>query len=76
MCAYISVDCPPVPRNATPQYLACESQLVARHIRTQTRRSLNECVLVRLAAQAVPSLSSVSYYYCGAAIESMITKIS
>ena len=41
MCAYLSVGCPPVPRNATPQYLACESQLVARHIRTQTRRSLN-----------------------------------
>ena len=64
------------PGNAAPQYLARGSPLVARHIRTQTRRSLNECVLVRLAAQAVPSLSSVSYYYCGAAIESMITKIS
>ena len=60
MCAYLSVGCPPVPRNATPQYLACESQLVARHIRTQTRRSLNEFVLVRLASQAVPSLFSVS----------------
>ena len=50
------------PANATPQYLACESQLVARHIRTQTRRSLNECVLVRLASQAVqPSQNIVAY---------------
>ena len=48
-------------RNAAPQYIACGSQSVARHIRTQTRRSLNECVLVRLASQAVPSLVSVSY---------------
>ena len=47
------------PANATPQYLACESQLVARHIRTQTRRSLNECALVRLASQAVPSPVSI-----------------
>ena len=30
-------------RNAAPQYLACGSQSVARHIRAQTRRSLNEC---------------------------------
>ncbi len=74
MCAYLSVGCPPVPRNATPQYLACESQLVARHIRTQTRRSLNGCVLVRLASQAVPSLSSVCYYCCGTAIISLIIK--
>ena len=28
-------------RNAAPQYIARGSQLVARHIRTQTRRSLN-----------------------------------
>ena len=48
------------PANAAPQYLARDSQLVARHIRTQTRRSLNGCVLVRLAAQAVPSPVSVS----------------
>ena len=47
------------PANATPQYLACESPLVARHIRTQTRRSLNECALVRLASQAVPSPVSI-----------------
>jgi len=47
---------PLYPRNAAPQYIACGSQSVARHIRTQTRRSLNECVLVRLASQAVPSL--------------------
>ena len=51
---------PCTPDNAAPQYIACGSQLVARHIRTQTRRSLNECVLVRLASQAVPSLFSVS----------------
>ena len=43
-------------RNAAPQYIAHGSQSEARHIRTQTRRSLNECVLVRLASQAVPSL--------------------
>ena len=47
------------PGNATPQYIARGSQLVARHIRTQTRRSLNGCVLVRLASQAVPSPVSV-----------------
>ena len=41
--------------NAAPQHLACGSQLVARHIRAQTRRSLNECALVRLASQAVSS---------------------
>lgn len=46
---------PRTPDNAAPRYIACGSQLVARHIRTQTRRSLNGCVLVRLAAQAVPS---------------------
>ena len=42
-------------RNAAPQYIAHSSQSAARHIRTQTRRSLNGCVLVRLASQAVPS---------------------
>ena len=47
------------PANAAPQYLARDSQLVARHIRTQTRRSLNGCVLVRLASQAVPSPASI-----------------
>ena len=63
MCAYLSVGCPPcTPDNATPRYIACGSQLVARHIRTQTRRSLNECVLVRLAPQAVqPSQNIVAY---------------
>ena len=50
---------PCTPGNAAPQYIARGSQLVARHIRTQTRRSLNECVLVRLASQAVPSLVSI-----------------
>ena len=50
---------PLYPRNAAPQYLARGSQLVARHIRTQTRRSLNGCALVRLATQAVPSPVSV-----------------
>ena len=49
-------------RNAAPQYLACGSQSVARHIRAQTRRSLNECALVRLASQAVqPSQNIVAY---------------
>ena len=43
------------PANAAPQYIACGSQQAARHIRTQTRWSLNGCVLVRLATQAVPS---------------------
>ena len=64
------------PVNATPPYIARGSQSAARHIRTQTRWSLNECVLVRLASQAVPSPSSVSYYYCGAAIVSLIIKTS
>ena len=60
MCAYLSVGCPPcTPDNAAPRYIACGSQLGARHIRTQTRRSLNECVLVRLASQAVPSPVSI-----------------
>ena len=52
---------PLYPRNAAPQYIARGSQLVARHIRPQARRSLNECGLVRLASQAVPSLVSVSH---------------
>ena len=65
---------PCTPANAAPQYLARGSQSVARHIRTQARRSLNGCVLVRLASQAVPSLSSVSYYCCGTAIISLIIK--
>ena len=43
-------------RNAAPQCIARDSQSAARHIRAQTRRSLNECALVRLASQAVPSL--------------------
>ena len=59
MCACLFMGCAPRPRNAAPQYIARGSQSVARHIRTQTRRSLNECVLVRLASQAVPSLVSV-----------------
>ena len=63
------------PGNATPQYIARGSQLVARHIRAQTRRSLNECALVRLAAQAVPSPNPVGFYHCGAAIGSLITKV-
>ena len=62
-------------RNAAPQYLACGSQSVARHIRAQTRRSLNECALVRLASQAVPSPNPVGFYHCGAAIGSLITKV-
>jgi len=62
-------------RNAAPQYLACGSQSVARHIRAQTRRSLNECALVRLASQAVPSPNPVGFYHCGAAIGSLIKKI-
>ena len=52
----------PRPRNAVPQYIARGSQSVARHIRPQTRRSLNECGLVRLASQAVqPSQNIVAY---------------
>ena len=52
----------PRPRNAAPQYLACGSRSAARHIRAQTRRSLNECALVRLASQAVqPSQNIVAY---------------
>ena len=51
---------PCTPANAAPQYIARGSQLVARHIRAQTRRSLNGCALVRLATQAVPSLLSIS----------------
>ena len=49
------------PGNAAPQYIARGFQSVARHIRTQTRWSLNECVLVRLASQAVPSLLLFSF---------------
>ena len=49
-------------RNAAPQYIARGSQSVARHIRTQTRRSLSECVLVRLATQVVqPSQNIVAH---------------
>ena len=67
---------PLYPRNAAPQYTARGSQLVARHIRAQTRRSLNECVLVRLATQAVPSHPlSWRIKHCGAAIESLIIRI-
>ena len=73
MCAYLSVGCPPVPPdNAAPQHQARGSQSAARHIRTQTRRSLNGCMLVRLALQAVPSPSSVRFYHCGAAILALI----
>ena len=49
-------------RNAAPQHIARDSRLVARHIRTQTRWSLNECVLVRIASQAVqPSQNIVAH---------------
>ena len=64
------------PANAAPQHITRGSHLVARHIRPQARRSLNECGLVRLAAQAVPSLVLISSYYCGAAIECMIIEFS
>ena len=59
MCVCLFMGCAPRPRNAAPQYIARGSQSVARHIRPQTRRSLNECGLVRLASQAVPSLLSI-----------------
>ena len=61
MCACLFMGCAPRPRNAVQQYIARGSQPVARHIRPQTRRSLNECALVRLASQAVPSPVPVSY---------------
>ena len=63
MYAYLSVSCTrSTPANAAPQYIVCGSQWAARHIRTQTRRSLNECGLVRLASQAVqPSQNIVAY---------------
>ena len=52
----------PRPRNAVQQYIVRGSQSVARHIRPQTRWSLNECGLVRLASQAVqPSQNIVAY---------------
>ena len=63
------------PANAAPQYIGCSSQWAARHIRPQTRRSLNDCALVRLAAQAVPSPNPLGFYHCGAAIGSLIKKI-
>ena len=51
----------PRPRNAVQQYIVRGSQSVARHIRPQTRWSLNECGLVRLASQAVqPSQNIVA----------------
>ena len=61
-------------RNAASQYLACRSRSAAQHIRAQTRRSLNECALARLASQAVPSPNPVGFYHCGAAIGSLIKK--
>jgi hypothetical protein len=49
-------------RNAALQHIARDSRLVVRHIRTQTCWSLNECVLVRLASQAVqPSQNIVAH---------------
>ena len=59
MCACLFMGCAPRPRNAVQQYIARGSQLVAWHIRAQTRRSLNECALVRFASQAVPSPVSI-----------------
>ena len=59
MCACLFMGCAPRPRNAVQQYIARGSQLVAWHIRAQTRRSLNGCALVRLATQAVPSPVSI-----------------
>ena len=76
MCACLFMGCAPRPRNAAPQYIARGSQSVARHIRPQTRRSLNECVLVRLASQAVPSPIKRAFKHCGTAIGSLIIKIS
>ena len=64
------------PGNATPQYIARGSQSAARHIRTQTRWSLNECVLVRLASQAVPSPLKRAFKHCGAAMENMIIEVN
>ena len=61
MCACLFMGCAPRPRNAVQQYIARGSQLVAWHIRAQTRRSLNECALVRFASQAVPSPVSIGY---------------
>ena len=38
--------------------------------------SLKQYGLVRLASQAVPSPNSAGFYHCGAAVESLIIKIS
>ena len=59
---------PRAPGNATPQHLVRGSQSVARHIRPQTRWSLNECGLVRRTKYAVPSQFSDSLLHCGEAI--------
>ena len=62
MCACPFMGCASRPRNAVQQYIVRGSQSVARHIRPQTRWSLDECGLVRLAAQAVqPSQNIVAY---------------
>ena len=54
-----SIRLPCTPDNATPQYIACGSQLVARHIRTQTRSA--QTVRARASCSARrPALSKHS----------------
>ena len=56
---------PETPANAEPQYTACGSQLVARHIRSQTRFA--QTVRTRADCFAIRSLADVSRFVTTAA---------
>ena len=73
MCAYLSVGCPPVPP-ATPRR-SIKFAASSAHSPVNSL-PLKQYGLVRLASQAVPSPLKRAFKHCGAAIGSLIIKIS
>ena len=72
MCACLFMGCAPRPHNATPQYKVAA---ISAHSPVNSL-PLKQYGLVRLASQAVPSPLKRAFKHCGAAIGSLIIKIS
>ena len=73
MCACLFMGCAPRPHNATPQYKKFAASSAHSPVNPLP---LKQYGLVRLASQAVPSSPKRAFKHCGAAIGSLIIKIS
>ena len=73
MCACLFMGCAPRPHNATPQYKKFAASSAHSPVNPLP---LKQYGLVRLASQAVPSPLKRAFKHCGAAIGSLIIKIS